>query len=299
MSHQHEPSPSLALLSPPNAPPQTILHGYTSDVFTEYDFDRTGVIVDIKKPAAAVALTGVLLPGMFACVTPAERRQTLATVAALSVNRQQWFGGQPTADLNNNDIVRLPPEVLAIYPGDVVPLGRLSTDGIAVHIPSPRYQGSASNTNIRVRPEPYIRVFGSTDGLPSRIGYRPTPLWFRTPAAAAAPAAGTVPGGVAGSSQLSSVTHVRIIFQDNVGTNTPIQGAETATFDVWWQDASGLWLHHQDDDFDAAGRGAALATHNAETYAIQPGIVGVQVVATGGDTFFVDFVAFDAQAAYR
>lgn len=279
-------SASSALLRPPPTP--VIQGGYTSDIAASYDtlFAGSSAIRDILEPVAAVGLTGILFPGSFALVVPHSRRQVLVEFANQNANVQQWVGG---AAALQTTAVQLPPEVIVLYPGDVVPLGRVSTAGVSVYVSPGRFSFQVAAAS-RLRSEPYVRIFRAAENLPTSIGYRLLPLWARVgsalgaaPADAAAPACQLPP----------ECTHVRIMFQDNVSSVTGIVGGEVGSYEVYWHDLSGLVLHHEDDDFDAAGRGQASLAHNAEVYAVSPGVIGVSVVGpTAGSTFFWNLHAF-------
>jgi len=278
------------------APPlSSIIGAYTSDVGVAHDYGGTPTqaVRDIRGPVAAVGLTGLLLPGSYALVVPASRRQALVEFLNDTAVLQQW-ALQGGSQITSTSPLR--PEIIALYPGDVMPLGRLSTEGVSVYMAPGQYSGVYPVTADApmVRPEAYIRVFPSDAHLPQRIGYRPISAWTRGQPSAAAPVAAETPQVLVGNA-----SHVRVVFQDNVLSVTPIVGAETATYDVWWLDHSGIWSHHGDDDLDAAGRQAVTATHNAEVYSVHPGMLGLTLVRTAGDSLFYNATTFDAYGGYR
>jgi len=107
------------------------------------------------------------------------------------------------------------------------------------------------------------------------------------------PLAATVPTlGTQGVPIPPGVDHVLVHVHDNA-SGVPIVGAETADLDVyWWNEENDIWAHHPDDDFDAAGRGAAVRSHDAEIYSIPGGFSRIVLNNTAGNTLWYDCTFF-------
>lgn len=277
--------------------PQGEKPAYARDLRVPYNLGTAFVaatdLMQIGTPVAALALHGFLPPGTMGLAVPAEGVQHLISyLENAPTDNSQWDteaydGGQV--------VISLPEQALVLYPGHVMPLGGVSREGAYVMVFRGTF-GHATTAPFGPAPEAYVRVYQGDDRLPHRVGYHPIPAWTRAQPGTDAPNAIAFGGGA--TVRLYGATHVRLVFQDNVTTRTDIVGAETGTYEVWWMDASGVWAHHEDDDCDAAGRGAILAAHNAETYSVHPGAVAMCVRRVSGDTFFCNVSAFDAQGAY-
>jgi hypothetical protein len=187
----------------------------------------------------------------------------------------------------------LPPEIAVLRPGDVLGFGQLLRDGIAALVRLP-YGGWEQFTNITSnvtpRPIPTLRIF-QTPTLPASVGYSPCPLTreiFSTNSDAPVTATVFPEGQDALAVAIApSATHVTIHLLDNSAEpQQRIQGAESGTYEVWWLLASGLWCHNPADDFSAAERGVASASHDVEVYQVSGQVRAVYVRKTGGSDFF-------------
>lgn len=71
-----------------------------------------------------------------------------------------------------------------------------------------------------------------------------------------------------------------------VGTGGSAQlVAEAVSIEVFWYD--GVWAHHPDDDFDAAGRGVPTTAHDVEAYEIPHNFTRMALVRTGDPVDYI------------
>lgn len=286
------------------APPPGSVTGYTRDRFVPLQLvdGSTPVIRDIGNPCTALALHGHLPPGVFALAVPYDLRGALVNYLAITDSRDQWAWAGQLFDDTQPLAITLPEEIIVLYPGDVVPLGRRSASGVSVWVSTGPFNVPAYGTgssNRMLTPEPYIRIFDTDGPLPPRMSWRPIPYRKHIEQVntdATPPGNATVGGAV-----FWGCTHARITFLDDDGASR-VQAGETGSFDVWWMNSRGLWVHHEADDFDATAgaRGAVSDSHYVETYELPVGTIGAFVTRTAGANNLDHIIeGFDLQGGYR
>jgi len=252
-----------------------------------------GTRTDIREPVLGAALHGHLIPGTVAFVAPFSH---LGEVLDLSTTFHQWRRTQAAAS-NAQDTNRpIPPHSIILHPGDVHSFGEPLLDGISVYTNAPGTSyNSGGGINAGIDFEALIRVYKHTTPLPSRITYQSVPshLSLGVVPPTGIPDATTTIGGVGAAQMVEGCTHISVNFRDDTGTPTPIVGAESGVYEIWWLNAAAIWLHHEDDDFDAGGRGVADVNHASETFEIGKGIIGFYIRRISGDAFFPDVVFID------
>ena len=258
---------------------------------TPYGPPVVGQIEDIRWPVSAVALHGFLPPGVVAVAVPFEQRGLLREhVTATS----QWIG--PTTAHALVTPRPLPHGVIVLYPGDVVPVGMWPHGASVLAVRSPWIYASNDGPWVGPQAEPYVRTWGRVGwSLPDRIGYHPIASHVAISAIPSADAPGlTLTNGLG----VYGATHARIVFRDNQPASEieQIGAGESGSFEIWWLDVGGVWMHHEADDFDAAGRGVADPTHSAETYELRPGMVAIYIRQTVAGSFHYSVIAWNERA---
>lgn len=242
-------------------------------------------IVDVPGAAEAVGLHGHLGPGTVGLIAPREHRGRLVGFLADAGNPFT----QDAMTISTNVPPPVPPGVVVMYPGDVHHFERRFADGVSAYVRMPHVI-NINRPNVGPHLMARLRVWPDGGKAPPQIRYQRTPCRVQinsTPAAA--------PTGEPATAQpVVGARYVQIAFRDNTTPEAAVVAAETGNYEVWWLHPSGLWVHHEDDDFDAAGRGAATDTHYVETYEVH-GVVAVYVRRVSGSSFFWDITTMDTE----
>jgi len=272
-----------------------VITGPSRDVMVPHSLANNTAtdVFDVRVPCFAVALHGHLPPGTVALCVPYSRRIDLVNFILLD----SWWSPDVVTSPLAIASQRLPDECVVLYPGDVHHFGTFQKDGVSLWVSSPyvieQSTGKWGDTNpnrFGPGPDPLLRVFTSREDVPRRIGYRQISMHMLSQEVGTGEPDSANPfSEVDGGVTCYGASEVTVIFQDDVATATPIVGVETGSFEIWWYNAAGFWMHHEADDFDAAGRGIADVNHAVEVYQVK-NMLGVYVRQTVVGDFFYRLV---------
>jgi len=290
-----------------------VLAGVSRDVSLEYSKNESSsqsqiaaVFNRIETPLFAVGLHGSLPPGTRALVVPTEFAFELDGgpipgngYADLSTWQANPNLGAGVGFVSARE--KIPDHMVVLYPGDVHSFDEILTKGVTVLVSAPMTTIAQVENNFGPVVDALLRVYTSPEFVPSKLSYRPIAAATFLASVATGDPVGFDPGPFNESLDfavlVNGATHVKVVLGDNTEPFAPIVGGESADMEVWWLDASGIWLHHHADDFDAAGKGQATTEHFVEQYAVNKGMLAVYVKREGaGDNFYHTIVATDEWA---
>ena len=270
----------------------TLVSGRVYDLGISWPWGARSTTQAIGRAVAGVGFHGHLPHGCHLAVCNLGARAMLDAMLTSGTRFCPAAAGTYGDSVNYNQT--RPEEFSLLAPGDVVAFDEPRREGVYVALCCTETQVArlaASITGFAVRaPDPLIRLYPPGAVVPEQMRYTRVP-WnhYHEAVETADPAAGAIP--LADMIMIPDGTsQITISFWDDVAvasgtTHTPVQAGETGDFEVWFLMAGqplGNMVHHEDDDFDAAGRGAVTPAHATETYAVPEGVVGVYVRRTSG-----------------
>ena len=224
----------------------------------EHVVTTKAAINDIRTPVRACALHGYLPPGTVAFVVPFDERGSLANFIA---NRSLYLPNltNPIASRPTSGCfaAALFGQVVALTPGAVVDFGVDIRNGISVAVLSPGYAWDSAagmpTYELGGFPLPMLRTVSGSASLvlpPSPVLFAPT---------------------FDATSDITTDPTLADTFNPFLHNACPFPAAarriavrlapvSDSEVEVWWLAANGYaWVHHHDDDFDAAGLGLATS----------------------------------------
>ncbi len=230
--------------------------------------------------AYGIGFTGHVPPGGRLAVARGDARAQLINWANTIVS---GVSGRPWALYNIlanttpwlSDSMRPPPGVSILSPGDIIRWSepsQVSAWPLNPYLYHSGFIGIAEDSLSTFRgyirmPRAVARTFYRPDVVTQRLEYTRVPWVIEG-------AFGNAPTNVDDGYPCFG-SHLTIAWKANATDLTRISTSES--FDIWWLLADGIWHHHEDDDFDAAGRGVVSATHDVEVYEIPQGAMRVAI----------------------
>lgn len=274
-----------------------MLSGRVVDQPIIWPWGARSVTAEYRRALAGVGFTGYLQHG---CVLAVCNAGAKAQLDGCLTKGMRWCPSSVGAwEPGVVGAQRRPEEFVLLRPGETVQFDDPRREGIyvalcctetQVALPAP----DAVSMYVRL-PDPYIRLYPPGARVPDHVGWHKVPYYNYHETVETDDPASTTLTLSQGVQIPDGTTHVCLNFWDNTAWATSDQhekvvAGESGAYEVWFL-LAGLalatgWVHHEDDDFDVAGRGNVTPTHATEMYEIPEGATHVYVRQVSGDDFY-------------